>query len=53
MYADFAERAFFDGDHCSHCATRDEHLRLERIAKRNREALRAIERRTGSRARAA
>lgn len=49
----YAERAYFDNDACAHCAARDEHLRLERIAKRNREALRAIERRTGSRARAA
>lgn len=49
----YAERAYFDNDACHHCATRDEHLRLERIAKRNREALRAIERRQGSRARAA
>lgn len=49
----YAERAYFTTDACHHCATRDEHLRLERIAKRNREALRAIERRTGSRARAA
>lgn len=28
----YAERAFFDGDHCQHCADRDEHLRLQRIA---------------------
>lgn len=47
----YAERAYFDGDHCSHCAARDEAARLARIAKRNREAVRAVERRTGNRSR--
>lgn len=28
----YAERAYFDGDHCHHCAARDEHERLRRIA---------------------
>lgn len=41
----YSERAYFDGDHCHHCATRDEHDRLRRVEKRNREARRAIERR--------
>lgn len=49
----YAERAYFDGDHCQHCATRDDHRRLERIRQDNARALRSIERRTGSRARAA
>ena len=30
----YAERAYFDGDHCAHCAARDEQKRLERIAER-------------------
>ncbi len=46
----YAERAYFDNDACQHCATRDEHLRLERIAKRDREALAGLERRRGGRA---
>jgi hypothetical protein len=37
--ADYAERAYFDGDHCQHCADRDEHLRLERIAATYRKAV--------------
>lgn len=45
----YSERAYFDGDHCQHCATRDAHKRLERIAATNRQALRAIERRSGGR----
>lgn len=49
----YAERAYFDGDHCQHCAARDEHDRLCAIAKRNAALVRSIERRTGSRARAA
>lgn len=49
----YSERAYFDGDHCHHCATRDDHMRLERIAAANRQALRSIDRRRGSRARAA
>ncbi len=27
----YSEAAYFDGDHCSHCATRDEFIRLARI----------------------
>jgi hypothetical protein len=46
----YSERAYFDGDHCQHVAARDEHDRLRMIEKRNREALRTIERRTGGRA---
>lgn len=42
----YSERAYFDGDHCAHCAARDEFERLRRIAKRARE----FERRTGGRA---
>lgn len=29
----YSERAYFDGDHCQHCADRDERQRLERIRK--------------------
>ena len=46
----YSERAYFDGDHCQHCATRDEHMRLERIAAANRQAYKTIERRRGGRA---
>lgn len=49
----YAERAYFTADACAHVAARDEHDRLRMIERRNREALRAIERRKGSRARAA
>ena len=49
MYSNSAERAYFDGDHCAHVAARDEHDRLRMIEKRNREALRTIERRSGGR----
>lgn len=27
----YSERAYFDGDHCAHCAARDEFMRLARI----------------------
>lgn len=27
----YSEAAYFDGDHCHHCATRDEFRRLQRI----------------------
>ena len=27
----YSERAYFDGDHCHHCAARDEHERLVRL----------------------
>lgn len=47
----YAEAAYFDGNHCQHVAARDEANRLRSIAKRNRAALRDVERRTGSRAR--
>lgn len=36
----YSEAAFFDGNHCHHCATRDEHLRNERIAARCRDIAR-------------
>jgi hypothetical protein len=44
----YGERAYFGGDHCQHCADRDEQLRLKRIRDQGR---RFIERRRGSRAR--
>jgi hypothetical protein len=31
----YAEAAFFEGDHCSHCATRDDHRRG--VDRRNRQ----------------
>lgn len=40
MKAPYPEAAFFDGDHCQHCADRDEHRRLERIRQQTRDALR-------------
>lgn len=46
----YSERAYFDGDHCQHCAARDEHERLRGIDRRNAALIRSIERR---RARAA
>ena len=30
----YSELAYFDGNHCAHCATRDEHKRLAGIRKR-------------------
>jgi hypothetical protein len=51
MYSNSAERAYFTTDACAHVATRDEHDRLRMIEKRNRDALRTLERRTGSRVR--
>ena len=42
----YAERAYFEGDHCHHCAARDEWLRLER---KRVEAIRALDRRGGRR----
>lgn len=42
----YAEMAYFDGNHCAHVAARDEHNRLERIAKAGRQAL---DRRRGGR----
>lgn len=38
----YAERAYFEGDHCHHCAARDEVLRLER---KRTEARRFLDRR--------
>lgn len=34
-----SERAYFDGDHCQHCADRDERDRLARIQRDNQRAL--------------
>lgn len=42
----YAERAYFEGDHCHHCAARDEALRLER---KLTEARRALDRRSSRR----
>lgn len=42
----YSERAYFEGDHCHHCASRDEHLRIVRI--RN-DARKAFERRRSAR----
>jgi hypothetical protein len=39
----YSEAAYFDNNHCAHCAARDEHLRLQRI---RATALRALDRRT-------
>ncbi len=27
----YSEAAYFDGNHCAHCAAREEHKRIERI----------------------
>jgi hypothetical protein len=37
----YAEAAYFEGNHCAHCATRDEHLRLKRKLDDARAALAA------------
>lgn len=42
----YSERAYFEGDHCHHCAARDEHLRIKRIRDQGR---RMIERRRSAR----
>ena len=42
----YAERAFFEGDHCHHCAARDEWLRLEL---KRVETVRALDRRSSRR----
>lgn len=39
----YSEAAYFDGNHCAHCAARDEHNRLQRIRV---QAIRALDRRT-------
>lgn len=44
----YSEAAYFDGNHCAHVASRDEHNRLKRIRDEGRKA---FERRRGSRAR--
>ena len=49
MYANYSERAYFTTDACAHAAARDEHNRLRMIEKRNRDALRSVERRRGRR----
>lgn len=36
----YSEAAYFDGNHCQHCASRDEYLRLEGIIKRQIKLLR-------------
>jgi hypothetical protein len=41
----YSEAAYFDGDHCQHCADRDEHRRLQNIQRRNQAALRGHQRR--------
>lgn len=43
----YSERAYFDGDHCAHCAARDEFNRLARIEARARAAVQAERRRNG------
>lgn len=45
---DYAEAAYFDGNHCQHAADRDEARRLHRI---NAKIRTMVERRRGSRAR--
>lgn len=42
----YSEMAYFDGNHCAHCAAREEHMRLQRIRV---QAIRALDRRTGRR----
>lgn len=34
----YSERAYFDGDHCQHCAARDEHQRLQRARRQMEQA---------------
>lgn len=34
----YSEMAYFDGNHCAHCATRDEAARLARIDREGRKA---------------
>lgn len=46
----YSEAAYFDGNHCQHCADRDEHRRLERIRKEANKAIRMNERRRNGRA---
>ena len=35
----YSERAFFEGDHCHHCGTREEHQRLARINRQSHDLL--------------
>lgn len=42
----YSEAAYFDGNHCAHCAARDEHMRLQR---KRIEAIRSLDRRTSRR----
>ena len=42
----YSEAAYFDGNHCAHCAARDEHLRLKR---KMTEARKALDRRSSRR----
>lgn len=42
MYNNYSEMAYFDGDHCQHCASRDEFNRLKRIAATGRALVRRI-----------
>jgi len=37
----YSERAYFEGDHCAHIATRDERDRLRHISARARRDMRA------------
>lgn len=43
----YAERAYFDGDACAHCAAWEEHKRLERIRAEARRAYEGERRRNG------
>ncbi len=42
----YSEASYFDGNHCAHCATRDEHMRLQR---KRIEAIKALDRRRSAR----
>lgn len=42
----YSEAAYFEGNHCAHCAARDDFLRLQRIRD---EARRLIDRRSARR----
>ena len=46
----YSELAYFEGNHCAHCAARDESLRLANIRKRAAQFI-ARERRAAPRAR--
>lgn len=36
----FSERAYFESDHCAHCATREERQRMQWVARRVTDGLR-------------